>query len=153
MADEQGGAGGADDGGAAQDIQKQVNEAIAKLSGPGEQLIALGAALVIFVDIFADLIFDEWGVTYWMLAPAWIVVGAIFLHRFRNEALPISYGLLIALLGLLAGGIAVREILGDLEANIFDRDTAQVVYALITWAGGILMLVGGIQLWPSVKNG
>jgi hypothetical protein len=153
MADEQGGAGGADEGGPAQDIQKQVNEAIGKLTGPGEQLIALGAVLLVFVDIVGDLILDEWGVSFIQLVPAWFVIAAVVLHRFQNSPLPVKYGLLIAVLGLIAGFVQVREVLGDLENSLFDRDSSSIIFALISWAGGILMLVGAIQLWPSVKNG
>ena len=156
MANEQQGAGGesAGDGGSAgQDIQQQFNDAIGKLGGPGEQLLVLGAVLLIFVDVFGDLIFEEWGVSYEQLVPAWFVVAAVILYRFRGSTLPVSYVLLLAVLGFVAGFVGIREFLGDLRNDVFDRDTASVIYALITWAGSILMLIGAIQLWPSAKNG
>jgi succinate dehydrogenase hydrophobic anchor subunit len=81
------------------------------------------------------------------------VIAAVVLHRFQNSTLPIRYPLLLAVLGLIAGFVGVREILGDLENSFFDRDSASVIFGLITWAGGILMLLGAIQLWPSAKNG
>jgi len=156
MADEQGGgASGGDEGGGgpADDIQRQFNDAVGKLTGPGEPLIALGAILLIFVDIFGDLIFDEWGVSYIQLVPAWFVIAAVVMHRFQNSTLPISYPLLLAVLGLVAGFVGVRDILGDLENSFFDRDSGSKVFGIIGWAGGILMLLGAIQLWPSAKNG
>lgn len=156
MADEQGsGAPSGDEGGGgpADDIQRQFNDAVGKLTGPGEPLIALGAILLVFVDVFGDLILDEWGVTYTQLIPAWFVIAAVVLHRFQNSVLPIRYPLLLAVLGLIAGFVGVREILGDLENSFFDRDSASIIFGLITWAGGVLMLLGAIQLWPSAKNG
>jgi uncharacterized membrane protein len=78
----------------------------------------------------------------------------VILHRFRNSALPVNYVLLLAVLGLVAGFVGVREILGDLRDDVFNRyDTASIIYALITWAGSILMLVGAVQLWLTAKNG
>jgi small-conductance mechanosensitive channel len=152
-ADEGAASGAGDDGSAGQDIQRQFNDAIAKLSGPGEQLVILGAVLLVFVDIFGDLIFEEWGVSYEQLVPAWFVIAAVILFRFRGSTLPVSYVLLLAVLGLVAGFVGVREFLGDLRNDVFDRDTASVIYALITWAGSALMLVGAVQLWPTAKNG
>lgn len=142
-----------DGGSAGQDIQRQFNDAIGKLSGPGEQLVALGAGLLIFVDVFADLIFDEYSIEYMQLIPAWFVVAAVVLHRFRNAPLPVAYPLLLAVLGLIAGLAGVREFLWGIENSIFDADSATIIYALISWAGSILMLVGAIQLWPTAKNG
>ena len=148
-----GGADAGDGGSAGQDMQSQFNDAIAKLGGPGEQLIVLGAVLLVFVDVFGDLILDEWGVSTIQLVPAWFVIAALIIHRFRGGALPIGYALLLAVLGLVAGFVQVREVLGDLENSLFDRDSASIIFALISWVGGILMLLGAIQLWPTVKNG
>ena len=155
MADEQGGApaGGDSGGGATEDIQRQFNDAVGKLSGPGEPLIALGAILIVFVDVFGDIFFDEWGVEYFQLVPAWLVLAAVVLHRFQNSTLPVRYGLLIATLGLVGGIVGVREIIWALENDFFDFDNASKIYGLINWAGTILMLIGAIQLWPSAKNG
>lgn len=156
MANEQGGGtpGGEESGGGpADDIQRQFNDAVGKLTGPGEPLIALGAILLVFVDVFGDIIFDEWGVVYEQLLAAWFVIGAVVLHRFQNSTLPVRYPLVLAVLGLAAGFVGVREIIGDLENSFFDRDSASIIFGLITWAGGVLMLLGAIQLWPSAKNG
>lgn len=159
MADEQEGASGGDAGGGStgQDIQSQVNEAIGKLGSPGEQLLALGAVLLVFVDIFGDLIFDEWFVRDVQLVPAWFVIAAVILYRFRSSPLPVSYVLLLAVLGFASGFVGVRQILSDLgigrdSRSLFDRDTAPVIYGLIVWAGSILMLAGAIQLWPSANK-
>jgi len=144
---------GSQGGGPADDIQRQFNDAMGKLTGPGEPLIALGAILFVFVDIFGDLIFEKWGVGYFELVPAWFVLGAIFLNRFRGQTLPIAYPLLLATLGFIAGFVEVRDILGSLRDEVFDRDGSQIIFELISWAAGILMLFGAIQLWPSAKNG
>jgi len=152
MADEQSGTDQTVLGGLVQDIQKQVNQAIGKLSGPGEQFIALGAVLIIFVDVFADIILDEWGVSYFELVPAWFVVAGVILHRFRNEGLPIADPLLLVTLGFIAGFVEVHDIITQLRNDIFDRDGQDIIYEIIAWVGGILMLVGAIQLWPSVKK-
>lgn len=150
MADEQGAGGG---GGPADDMQRQFNDAVGKLTGPGEPLIALGAILLVFVDIFGDVIFDDWGISYTQLVPAWFVIAAVVLHRFQNSVLPVRYPLLLAVLGLIAGFVGVRDLIGDLENSFFDFQTSSIIFGLIAWAGGILMLLGAIQLWPSAKNG
>ncbi|MDA0352888.1 MAG: hypothetical protein O3A10_11840 [Chloroflexi bacterium] len=144
---------GSQGGGPADDIQRQFNDAVGKLTGPGEPLIALGAILFVFVDIFGNIIFDDWGVDYLQLVPAWFVLAAIGLFRFKGSALPVNYTLLLATLGLIAGFVGVREIIGDLENSFFDYDTSSIIFGLITWAASIVMLLGAIQLWPSVKNG
>ena len=149
MADEE---SGTDGGGPADDIQCQFNEAVGKLSGPGEPLIALGAILFVFVDIFGDLLFDEWSVGNTQMVAAWFAIGAVVLYRFRNSALPVSYPLLLVTVGLIAGFLGVRQILQDLDNSLFDRDSASIIYALITWVASILMLLGAIQLWPSATK-
>jgi hypothetical protein len=148
MANESDGQGG----GPAEDMQRQFNDAVAKLTGPGEPLIALGAILLVFVDVVGDLILDEWGVDYIALVPAWFSLAAIVMYRFQNSTLPVRYALLLAVLGLTAGVVQVREILWGLENDFFDYDTSSIIFGLISWAGGVLMLLGAIQLWPSAKS-
>jgi hypothetical protein len=147
MANEQGDQGGGGASGAGQDIQRQFNEALSKLSGPGEQLVVLGAILLVFVDVLADIILDEWSVSDLMLVPAWFVIAAVIMHRFRGATLPIRYGLLLAVLGFISGFLGVREVIWGLENNIFDFDGPDIIFELIVWAGGILMLLGALQLW------
>lgn len=139
-------------GGPAEDIQRQFNDAVGKLTGPGEPLIVLGAILLVFVDIFGDLLFDEYFPTYHLLVPAWFVIAGVVLYRFRNSALPVSYPLLLAVLGFAAGFVGVREIIDDLDNSIFDADSGTIIFGMIAWAGGVLMLVGAIQLWPTVNK-
>jgi hypothetical protein len=165
MANEQGGAGGQPSGaqpggeqggggasGAAEDIQRQFNDAVARLSGPGEPLIALGAILLAFVDIFGEIIFDEWSIGYYQLIPAYFAIGAIVMFRFMNRSLPVNFTLLLVILGLISGVTEVREIIWYLQNSFFDYDTSSIIFGLIEWAGGILMLLGAIQLWPSVTR-
>ena len=149
MANESGDQGG---GGPAEDIQRQFNDAVAKLTGPGESFIALGAILLVVVDVLADIILDEWSVSDVSLTAAWFAIGAVVMFRFRNAWLPVSYPLVMVTVGLIAGFNGVRDVLWGLENNIFDYDTGDIIFELIVWAGGILMLLGAIQLWPTLKS-
>ncbi len=64
---EQGGEGGQSE---LENVQSQVNEAIAKLSGPGEPLIALAAVLLLFVDIVGDIFIQEYSIPHAAWLPA-----------------------------------------------------------------------------------
>ena len=80
--------------------QSQVNEALSKLSGPGEPLIALGAVLMVFVDVVGDVIVEDYSIPYMVLTPALLLVLAIVGYRFLSVSLPVGYGSLVALLAL-----------------------------------------------------
>lgn len=138
--------------GPAEDIQRQFNDAVAKLTGPGEPLIALGAILLVVVDVLGDIILDEWSVGSVSLTAAWLALGAVIMFRFRSAWLPVSYPLLLVIVGIIAGLHGVRDVIWGLESNLFDYDTGDIIFELLVWAGGILMGVGAIQLWPTLRN-
>ena len=133
-------------------VQSQVNEAIAKLTGPGEPLIALGAALLVFVDVFGAIIFEEYSLRYMGWLPAVLIIVAIVAHRFGGVRLPVDYGMLLASLAFVAGVMVARDLIWDLRNNIFDGGGGTVVFALIAWAGGAVSLVGAWQVWGSMSN-
>jgi len=134
-----------------EEVQSQVNEAFAKLSGPGEPLIVLGAALLLFVDVVGDIIMQEWGVEYLALMPAILIVVAVVAHRFVGKELPVEYGTLLAVLALIAGLTVARELIDDLRYDYLD-DGVEVFFALVVYAGGAVALVGAWQVWSSMSK-
>jgi hypothetical protein len=135
-----------------QGVQSQVNEAIAKLSGPGEPLIALGAGLLLVVDVFGDIVFQDYGISYVVWLPAVLIVAAVALHRFAGTELPVTYGTLIAVLALVAGLVMARELIDDLRYDRLDGGGATVFFALVAYAGGAVALVGAWQVWSSMSK-
>jgi len=132
-------------------VQSQVNEAIAKLSGPGEPLIALAAVLLLFVDVVGDIIMQDWGIPYMAWMPAILIVAAVVAHRIAGKALPVEYGTLLAVLALVAGLVVARELIDDLRYDYLD-DGTEWFFALVSYAGGVLALVGAWQVWSSMSN-
>jgi hypothetical protein len=132
-----------------EEVQSQVNEALAKLSGPGEPLVAGGAALLLFVDVVGDLAFRDYSIPYLVWAPSLFIVIAVALHRFRDVALPVAYGMALPALALIGGSVMARELLDDLRRDVLDRGGATVLFALVAYVGGALLLVGAWQLWSA----
>lgn len=132
-------------------VQSQMNEAIAKLTGPGEVLIALGAVLLLFVDVVGDIIMQDWAVPYMAWMPAILIVMAVVAHRFGGKDLPVEYGTLLAVLALVAGLVVARELIDDLRYSYLD-DGTEWFFALVSYGGGAVLLVGAWQVWSSMSK-
>ncbi len=133
-----------------QHAQERMNEAIAKLTGPGEPLIAIGAALLLFVEIVGAIILEEYSTSYMAWLPAVLLAAAIIGVRFAGATLPVRYVTALAVLALLGGLMVARELLWDLGHNIFDRDGATIFFAVVLYIGGGFLLAGAWQLWGSL---
>jgi hypothetical protein len=133
-------------------VQSQVNEAMAKLSGPGEPLIALAAVLLLFVDVVGDIIMQDYSIPDFAWVPAILIVIAVVAVRFGNADLPVKYGTLLAVLALIAGLVMARELIDDLRWDVFDRGGSTVFFALVAWAAGAVALVGAWQVWSSMSD-
>ena len=132
-------------------VQSQMNEAIAKLSGPGEPLIALAAVLLLFVDIVGDIIMQDYSIPYMVWTPAVLIVIAVVAVRFGSVELPVTYGTLLATLALVAGLVVARELIDDLRYDYL-RGGARVFFALVSYAAGAVALVGAWQVWSSMSK-
>lgn len=110
----------------------------------GEQLLALGAILLVGVDLIGDLIVEEFGVALmpWFLAV--LALAAIGVKRMRSGDLPLPYTWVLVTLGYLVAFLTVYYFLFDLRGDFYDG--ADVFWALVTYAGGILMGVGAYML-------
>ena len=135
-----------------EEVQSQVNEAIAKLSGPGEPLIALGAVLLLFVDVVGDIIMQDYSIPDFAWVSAILIVIAVVAVRFGSAELPVTYGTLLAVLALIAGLVMARELIDDLQWDVFDRGGSTVFFALVAWAAGAVSLVGAWQVWSSMSK-
>lgn len=133
-------------------VQSQMNDALSKLSGPGEPLIALGAVLMVFVDIVGDVFMEDYSIPYMVLTPALLLVLAILGNRFLGVGMPVPYGTLLALLALIGGVTMVRELIDDIHYSVLDNGGATVFFALVAYAAGALLLVGTWQVWGSLPK-
>jgi len=140
------------DGADPQHAQSQMSDALAKLNGPGEPLIALGAVLMVVVDLVGDVIMEDYSIPYMVLTPALLIVLAIVGYRFLSVGLPVGYGTVVAILALVAGVTMARELVDDIHYDVLDRGGATVVFALLAYLGGALLLVGSWQLWSSLPK-
>lgn len=135
-----------------QELGSQLDDAIAKLTGPGEPLIALGAALVLFVDIFGAIVFEEYSFSYMGWLPAVLIAVTIVAHRFGGAELPTDYGTLLAALAFVAGVMVARELIWDLRHSILDAGGSTLFFGLVAWVGGAVLLVGAWQVWSSMSK-
>lgn len=135
-----------------EEVQSQMSGALAKLSGAGEPLIAGGAALAVLVDFFGKFIFQEYSFSYVAWLPAVLILVAIGMHRFGGAALPMAYGGLLSLLAFAAGVVIVRELIDDLRYEVLDQGGATVVFALLFYVAGALLLIGAWQLWSTLAD-
>jgi len=136
---------------ARQQMQSQMNEAIAKLTGPGEPLIALGAVLLLVVDVVGDILARDYSIPYIAWLPAILIVLAVVAHRFLGKELPVNYGTLLAALALVAGLVIIRELIDDVRYDYLDRGGSTVFFALVAYAGGAVALIGAWQVWRSMS--
>lgn len=139
-------------GGTVSELTGAVDQAIGKISSPGERLVVLGAALILLVDIFGDIVFRDYSFSSIAWVSAVLIVAAVVLHRFRSAALPSNYTWLLVVLGFVAGIVAARELVDDLRIGYLDRGGATVFFALIFYAAGALTLVGASLLWQSMAD-
>jgi hypothetical protein len=139
-------------GDAVSNLTGAVDDAMSKLGSPGEKLVVLGAALMLLVDIFGDIVFQDYSFSSAAWVPAVLIVVAVVLHRFRNAALPMSYAWLLAGLGFVAGIVAARELVDDVRYEYLERGGATIVFALVFYAAGALALVGASLLWQSIAD-
>lgn len=110
----------------------------------GEQIIGLGAAVLLAVDLIAGLIIREFGVSSlpWFLAL--LAVAAIAVKRWRGGDLPLPYTWVLKTLGYSVGVITVYYALYDFRDDFYDG--ADIFWALLTYAAGIAMGVGAYLL-------
>ena len=126
--------------GAASDAAAKAKAAASKL-GAGEQMVALGAAVIVLVDLIGDIIdeFSIWGGFWWFIAVA--ALFAIYGRRFRDWNNPLPYGWLLMVLGTGALLLTARDVINELEDGF--GDAANVIFTLLLWGSSILMFLGG----------
>ena len=109
-----------------------------------EQLVALGALIIVGVDILGDVILRE----YFVPSVAWIAaVGAlvaVWAVGMRKMNSPISYRWILIVLGFAAAISGFRALVDDLRYDLLDEGV-DIIMALIFYAGFVLMGVGAYQ--------
>ena len=141
---------GTHDGGAADPPEKKESEVGSAISGaidklgPAEQLIGLGAVLILLVDLLGDIILDEYGISSasWIAAVA--AVAMLWSRRFRGNDFPVSYKWLLTAVGFGGGIAGARDLLTDVESGFLEG--IGIVFALILYAGAALMAWGAYRL-------
>ena len=81
MSDEQGGAPTPEPGGSGLDA------ITGRLNSPGELIIALGAVLVVFVDLLGNLILEEYSFNRVAWAASLLILFAVAAHRWSRRTL------------------------------------------------------------------
>jgi len=130
--------------------EKQESEVAAAISGaidklgPAEQLIGLGAVLILLVDLLGDVILDEYGISSasWIAAVA--AVAMLWARRLRSKEFPISYPWLLTVAGFGGGIAGARDLLTDVESGYLEG--IGIVFALVLYAGAALMALGAYRL-------
>ena len=142
---------GAGDAGEANPPESKEPEATAAISGaidklgPAEQLIGLGAVVVLLVDILGDVILDEYGVSSAVWIAAVAAVAMLWARRLRGKEFPVSYSWLLAVVGFGGGIAGVRDLLTDVESS-GALEGISIVFALALYAGAALMALGAYRL-------
>jgi hypothetical protein len=144
---------GAHGGGPADTPEKKESEVGAAISGaidklgPAEQLIGLGAVLMLLVDLLGDVILDEYGVSSasWIAAVA--AVAMLWSRRIRSNNFPVSYKWLLTVAGFGGGIAGARDLLTDVESGFLEG--IGIVFALVLYAGAALMALGAYRLSKS----
>src|SRR5438046_1158183 len=83
----------------------------------GEQLVGLGALIILVADLVFDL-FGPYSGSYVIWAAAAMALLAILLHRFGGQALPVPYEPALIVAGALAAFVEIRNAAGDVIAII-----------------------------------
>ena len=128
------------------EVAAAISGAIDKL-GPAEQLIGLGALLILVVDLLGDVILDEYGVSSasWIAAVA--AIAMLWARRLRGKDFPISYPWLLTVAGFGGGIAGARDLLTDIESGFLDG--LAIVFALALYVGAALMAWGAYRLSKS----
>lgn len=117
--------------------------------GTGEMLIALGALVIaVLVDLIGNVLLDEWGVNYVILALAYLALALLFLHHFRSKDSFAPYDKLLVFTGYATGVFGVREILDVLDSG-FPEDAIDVLFELAVIGGCALMAFGAYMFSKS----
>ena len=111
-----------------------------------ENLIGLGALVLVANYFIFDLILGEYYMSTALLLAAFYALFAFWHHGSRPSAKwPLPYGWTMRLLGYSAGLLAAFELLDDLRYGVLDNG-ADILGGLILYAGGVLMFLGARQL-------
>ena len=112
----------------------------------GELLIVIGGVLLFGVSFFLfDLILEEYSnfTLAWLGALAALV--AVWVRRRSPQAAwPFSYQTVLLILGWMAVILQADNLIFDLRAGL--EGAAEVIGALSAYAGGVLILIGALQL-------
>ena len=110
----------------------------------GEQLVAVGAIILVLVDLIAGLLLNEFYVVNltWFLAVLALV--AIAIKRLRHGDAPMPHAWILKVLGYSVGFLTIYYALYDLRHDFYDG--ADIFWALATYAGGLLMGFGAWRL-------
>lgn len=124
------------------EVAAAISGAIDKL-GPAEQLIGLGAVLILLVDLLGDIVLDEYGVSSatWIAAVA--AVAMLWARRLKSKEFPVSYPWLLTVVGFGGGIAGARDLLTDVESGYLEGLT--IVFALALYAGAALMALGAYR--------
>ncbi len=117
--------------------------------GTGELIIALGALIIaVLVDLIANVLLDEWGVSYVILGFAYLALALIFLHHFRGKDIFAPYDKLLVFTGYATGVFGVRELLDVLDSG-FPEEALGVLFELAVIGGCALMAFGAYMFSKS----
>jgi hypothetical protein len=125
------------------EVAATISGAIDKL-GPAEQLIGLGAILILLVDLLGDIILDEYGISSAVWIAAVVAVAMLWAKRLRGKEFPISYSWLLTVVGFGGGIAGARDLLTDVESGYLEG--IGIVFALVLYAGAALMAWGAYRL-------
>lgn len=123
-----------------------------RLSMPGELLVALGAVVVLAVDIIGDIIAKEFFVSSVAWAAALVIILGVAAYRWGGRGLFGNYSRALTLLGLVAGAIVARDLIDDIRYDLVDGGK-EMLFAIIYYVGGALLLVGAWLAWSGDAEG
>ena len=113
----------------------------------GEQLIALGALILLFVDIVADILLDEYGIGAVLWCVAVLALLVVWAHRVRGWALPVRYSWAVVFLGYAGGLVGLRwALLSDLENNLFDFGGTTIFFGIVVYLACAVMAFGAYRV-------
>ncbi len=117
--------------------------------GTGEMMIALGALVIaVLVDLIANVLLDEWGVSFVILGFAYLALALIFFHHFRGKDSFAPYDKLVVFSGYAAGVFGVRELLDVVDSG-FPEEALGVLFELAVIGGCALMALGAYMFSQS----
>ena len=118
-----------------------------RLSEPGELLVAAGAIVSMVVYLLGDLIGDDYSTSGIAWTVAALVIANVIVYRWGGRSLLGAYAGSMLVLGFLGGLLVARELVEDIRFDYLDRGGVRVLWAVIYYVSGTLMLVGAWQLW------